>query len=181
MAQRSLKDQIRLPKQGRGRPKTQTVWSERTRLARAGAEKRGLSFEIDAEYIEQLFAVQEGKCAISGLPLIIDWAACNPTASLDRRDSSRGYIKGNVQWVHKVVNEMKWDYSEDYFVAMCMAVAAHYRPGEVLSEKERAALAGQPQSEKPHKARNHKHDFKTDKKVAPPKPEEFVSAGGMLF
>jgi hypothetical protein len=45
------------------------------------------------------------------------------TASLDRINSDEGYIKGNVQWVHKDINIMKNIYSSKYFIEMCKKVA----------------------------------------------------------
>ena len=41
------------------------------------------------------------------------------TASLDRIDSSKGYIKGNIQWVLKDINLMKGSTDEDYFKFLC--------------------------------------------------------------
>lgn len=41
---------------------------------------------------------------------------------LDRIDSSKGYIEGNVQWVHKDVNMMKQNYSQKYFIEMCKKI-----------------------------------------------------------
>ena len=45
------------------------------------------------------------------------------TASLDRIDSSKGYVEGNVQWVHKMINMSKQQYSQEEFIDMCKAVA----------------------------------------------------------
>jgi hypothetical protein len=63
------------------------------------------------------------------------------TASLDRIDSLVGYIKGNVQWVHKDVNVSKMDFDESYFRQLCAAVTAHagqhnpvFQKKELLSE-----------------------------------------------
>ena len=42
--------------------------------------------------------------------------------SLDRVDSSKGYIEGNVQWVHKMVNMSKQQYTQEEFIEMCTAV-----------------------------------------------------------
>src|SRR6266478_1546396 len=135
------------PKGIKGRPKgTLTMWAERIDGARRGAVTRGLKFGIDAEYIERLFNEQGGKCAISGLPLWMDFSKQNPTASLDRRESHRGYVKGNMQWFHKVVNIMKSNHDEAYFVAMCKQIADHRGGAEPLSRSQREALAGQPQT-----------------------------------
>ena len=45
------------------------------------------------------------------------------TASLDRIDNSKGYLKGNVQWVHKDVNMAKGTMKNDSFIAMCKTIA----------------------------------------------------------
>jgi hypothetical protein len=47
----------------------------------------------------------------------------NSSASLDRIDSSIGYIDGNVQWLAGKVNMMKQSYTQEEFIEMCVAVA----------------------------------------------------------
>ena len=47
------------------------------------------------------------------------------TASLDRIDSNKGYIKNNVQWVHKHINTMKMHMTDREFIDMCKKVAKH--------------------------------------------------------
>jgi hypothetical protein len=61
-------------------------------------------------------------CSLSGQPLTIGMNRYN-TASIDRIDSSKGYIEGNIQWVHKDINFMKRTYSQEYFVQMCKLVS----------------------------------------------------------
>lgn len=46
---------------------------------------------------------QEMKCALTGWD-IDAMTVSNNTASLDRINSLEGYVVGNVQWVHKMVN-----------------------------------------------------------------------------
>lgn len=46
--------------------------------------------------------------------------------SLDRIDSSRGYIKGNVQFISQMANHAKNSHSHDEMVAFCRAIAAHW-------------------------------------------------------
>ena len=76
-----------------------------------GAKYRNLQVEVDIEYLDNLWKQQDGKCALSGVDLstedIFDNPAWSDTASLDRIDSTKGYIEGNLQWVHPVVNIMK--------------------------------------------------------------------------
>ncbi|MFA5049150.1 MAG: hypothetical protein WC516_09060 [Patescibacteria group bacterium] len=84
------------------------------------AKKRKLDFDIDLPYMWELFKSQNGCCALTGIPII---PIHNGTASIDRIDSNLGYIKGNVQWVHKCVNTMKSVYSIQCFKEVCLLVA----------------------------------------------------------
>lgn len=90
-----------------------------------GAEIRGLSFDITIEEIWQLFLDQNKKCKLSGQDLI--FPTCDRkrdgTASLDRKDSSLGYAKDNIQWIHKEVNRMKGQMSDPDFIKMCKDIA----------------------------------------------------------
>lgn len=43
-------------------------------------------------------------------------------ASLDRIDSLKGYAEGNVQWVHKTVDQMKWNLSQEELVKWCRLI-----------------------------------------------------------
>lgn len=79
------------------------------------AEIRKLIFEIEIEKIWNLFLTQNRKCALSGVDLVFDKIRGKTTASLDRIDSSKGYVEGNVQWVHKDVNRMKTNFPESEF------------------------------------------------------------------
>lgn len=93
-----------------------------------GAKKRGIKFAVGIKYLWKLFQEQEGRCALSGESLEIPtdsmaWRSQSKrTASLDRIDSTGGYVRGNVQWVHKDINMMKYKLSQDYFILMCEKV-----------------------------------------------------------
>lgn len=82
---------------------------------------KGLEFNIDIDYIEKVLKDQNFKCAFSNVSISLD--KNNKTASLDRIDSTKGYVIGNVQWVHKVINQMKWNLKEKDFISMCKLVA----------------------------------------------------------
>ena len=79
--------------------------------------------ELTIEQAWDLFLKQERKCALSGLTLTISSTHHYNDASIDRIDSSKGYVLENVQWVHKHINFMKRTYSQDYFIEMCKKVA----------------------------------------------------------
>lgn len=87
------------------------------------AQKRNLEFEFDNEagkkYLYDIFHAQKEKCYYSGTEL--NWK----TASLDRKDSTKGYIRNNVVWTAKKINLMKHEQSEDEFVLNCMKVVMH--------------------------------------------------------
>ena len=83
-------------------------------------------FNITIEYLSHLFDKQKGKCALSGLELTFGVSnKIKPTASLDRIDSNKGYIIDNVQWVHKDINWMKQDFTEQEFLDMCKKIVSH--------------------------------------------------------
>ena len=47
-------------------------------------------------------------------------------ASLDRIDNSKGYIKGNVQWVTKDINMCKRTLNNESFIVLCKKVSQNY-------------------------------------------------------
>lgn len=102
-----------------------------TRLQQ-NAQKKGSS-DLTIEFIWELFEAQEGKCKLSGLPIVLDASLGSlnkngyqkGTASLDRIDSSKGYTRDNVQWVHKEINQMKSCRTDKDFISLCKAVALY--------------------------------------------------------
>lgn len=97
------------------------------------AFKRGIPFLVDAEYLEQLYENQGRRCVLTGARLNMgdsNFRMSSMTASVDRIDSSGIYEPGNVQWVHKMVNTMKWDLSQQDFINICHAVAAMHPKSE---------------------------------------------------
>lgn len=79
------------------------------------AKQRNFDFSITIEYIWELFIRQNRKCKLTGVEIFFngcDTGKSLRTASLDRIDSNKGYVEGNVQWVHKKVNKLKMDLEE---------------------------------------------------------------------
>lgn len=95
------------------------------------ASDRQLEFSVDIEYVANLLRIQEDRCAYTGLPIQSGGGETEQTASLDRIDSSKGYVEGNVQCVHKNINKMKGSLSEDRFVKLCGLV---YNNTQEISE-----------------------------------------------
>ena len=87
--------------------------------------KRNLKFNLTIEYLQKVFDEQNNKCSLSDLEIEFsdDYKKISQTASLDRIDSSVGYIEGNVQWVHKYINQMKHRLPQEIFIQLCQAVS----------------------------------------------------------
>lgn len=100
----------------------------RLSCAKSRSAKHGREFNIDYDYIKYLWNKQDGKCAISGLPmtLITGKGKCIYNISLDRIDSSKGYIHGNVQLVCDIVNKMKLNLTENEFIDICSTIIKNY-------------------------------------------------------
>ena len=93
------------------------IWKYKYSSYRQGAKVRRLAFEVTVEDIRAVWDSQKGICALTGVEL--DFKS---EASLDRIDSSQGYLTHNIQWVHKRINLMKSDLPEADFVRWCKLV-----------------------------------------------------------
>jgi hypothetical protein len=88
---------------------------------KANAKKRKLKFSVSPKYLWKILERQNFRCALSNLPIVM--VRESPTASLDRIDSSKGYIRGNIQWLHKDINFLKQNCTQERFIELCIAVA----------------------------------------------------------
>lgn len=93
---------------------------------------RGLDFDVTQEFLWDLFISQKSRCALSGLDINLSTKLykSNPdysafTASLDRIDSSKGYLVDNVQWVHKDINRLKNNLDETKLIYLCSLIYNH--------------------------------------------------------
>lgn len=106
------------------RPAYTGYWS----YIKANAHSRNIEFAIEKEETFDLLDEQNWKCALSGENLKIALGRQahmkgGTSASLDRIDSTKGYVRGNIQWVHKDINRMKSNLPEARFVALCAKVS----------------------------------------------------------
>lgn len=92
--------------------------------ARRASKRKLIEFSVTREYLSQLFERQNRKCQLTGDEIVLN-APMGPaiTASLDRIDSVKGYVPGNVQWIHKTVNLMKNIIPEQEFIEWCKKIA----------------------------------------------------------
>jgi hypothetical protein len=95
-----------------------------------GARRRSHEFKLDIKYAWNLYLRQNKQCKLSGVDIVFAETSRGfqngyTTASLDRIDNFKGYIKGNVQWVHKDVNLMKQKMSQQELIKWCKLIAKH--------------------------------------------------------
>lgn len=98
---------------------------------KASAKKRNLEFNLTIKEAWNQFIIQNQKCALSGIKLILEADKLSHTqrktinASLDRIDSSKGYVKDNIQWVTKEIQIMKNRFYQEYFIEICKQIARY--------------------------------------------------------
>jgi hypothetical protein len=99
---------------------TGVFWS----TLKGSAKRRNIIFNINKKYVWNIFLKQNKKCALTGIDLFFDVAnkKFSGNASLDRIDSSKGYIEGNVQWVTKTINIIKRDLHNTDFLLLCQQI-----------------------------------------------------------
>lgn len=74
-------------------------------------------FDIDLDYVMEIFDAQGGKCALTGVALLHEYNNM-ASASIDRIDSSKGHVKGNIQIICQCINRMKNKHSNAETIAM---------------------------------------------------------------
>ena len=89
----------------------------KARAASKSRTGRNMEFDLTPEYIQDLFDKSNGCCAITGISFDMELGKHrnrNPyRPSVDRIDSTKGYIKDNIQIVLSIVNTLRLDYSND--------------------------------------------------------------------
>jgi len=92
------------------------------------AAKRNIKVEVTIEDIWDLFLQQDRRCALSGQQLEFGIRSReHGNASLDRIDSSKGYTKDNIQWIHKKINTMKMDLDQSDFLSLCKLITENQK------------------------------------------------------
>ena len=73
-----------------------------------------------------IFLKQKRKCALTGENIYFrNRVSGEQTASIDRINSNEGYSIENIQWVHKDVNLMKQNLSEDKLFEICKQIVEY--------------------------------------------------------
>jgi hypothetical protein len=94
------------------------------------AKKRNIRFDISKEDIIEQFNNQGGICDMTGLNLIfpqnsLHYRERKQTASLDRINNNKGYLKNNIHWVHKDINQSRKNLTIKYYKYLCTTIYLH--------------------------------------------------------
>lgn len=108
----------------------------RTNLARAAGRDNPQEISVSLDYLLRIGDAQNWKDPFTGENLEFtrggDWGirnafdtgASNPlSCSIDRIDSSKGYVKGNIQLVTARTNMTKGNMTNEQFIQFCTRVA----------------------------------------------------------
>lgn len=82
-------------------------------------------FILTAQYLD---SITTKVCPLSGRSLVYPETKgiIEVTASIDRIDSSKGYIEGNVRWIHKDVNIMRSNMTDEVLLSWVRDIAGYY-------------------------------------------------------
>jgi len=96
------------------------------------AKKFNYDHNITTRDLIELWYKQDGLCALTGLPLsLVSQKGIRnyDLISLDRINSSLGYVIGNVQFVLFRVNVMKSNLDQKVFVDLCGLIHSYFYNG----------------------------------------------------
>jgi hypothetical protein len=90
----------------------------------ARVKKRHKDYDITLEDLLEQWVKQEGICVYSGVRLNKSKKNGNiiTTASLDRIDSKKGYVKGNIQFISIICNYAKNNVSHEEMIEFCKII-----------------------------------------------------------
>lgn len=92
--------------------------------AKERSKKLNIPFDITKEYLQYLWDVQKGLCAISNIPMTYkrDGGRIPTNVSIDQINPHLGYTKDNIQLVCMAVNQMKNDLSMEELYMFCESI-----------------------------------------------------------
>ena len=115
--------------------------------------KRFKEVDITLEDLKDIWEQQNGICPYTGLKLYLpSWKRVGTAeqlwcrASLDRIDSSKGYVVGNIQFISTPINYMKNTMSDKetkQYLKLISSYASHFCEDETISSSQSEMLGAQ--------------------------------------
>jgi hypothetical protein len=94
------------------------------------SKKKNRSYDIDLKYLKGLWEQQEGICPFTKQKLELRThsykSQAHPySASLDRIDNTKGYIKGNVRFVSLIFNYARNTFTDEQVLQFCKEIISN--------------------------------------------------------
>jgi hypothetical protein len=85
------------------------------------SKKKGLDFDLDFEYLTQLWEDCKGKCPMTEVSMSLENSGYNNpySMSVDRIIPERGYVKENVRLVCLWYNRTRSNWGDQFVIEMC--------------------------------------------------------------
>lgn len=99
-----------------------TALSRRLTYIKPRAKHFQMDYDLDLDFLIKLYNEQDGKCAYTKFPMQ-RIGRSNMSISVDRIDSDKGYVKGNVVLCLTCINLMKHKCSTNDFVRFCRIIS----------------------------------------------------------
>jgi hypothetical protein len=108
--------------------RTKNVRSFLSYLRQKATQRRKDGDIISLDALETLWFAQQGKCALTGWPMTMELGngVVQTNCSIDRIDSDKGYVVGNVQLVCRIANIAKSSLTTSDFANLCKAVVTKH-------------------------------------------------------
>ena len=100
--------------------------------ASSSAAASNKPFYIDTNYANTLYEDSNKTCMFTGMSI----SHQDDTARLIELDKERGYVEGNVAWVHKSMEPLLRSTSPNELIQLCAKMAKHYKPQEESNEQD---------------------------------------------
>ena len=98
------------------------------KVIKKSSKKRKHFYDVDIKYLETLWEQQDGICPFTKQKLVLkkysdDNISAPYSASIDRIDNSKGYMKGNIRFVALMFNYARNRFSDEQVIDFCKQVA----------------------------------------------------------
>ena len=108
-------------------------FSRTQQMMKTRSKRKGLDFNLDKEYIEQLWDDCKGICSMTGVSMKKNSTVNDPfVMSVDRINSKKGYTKDNVRLVSRWYNVSRNNYGDKLTIEMCHRVVKHIKQKEMM-------------------------------------------------